>query len=116
VSQISEQSVEGADQNDAPKIILGHTNELTVEVDDLDGFVTLLTGWHVRRVDTVKHLLEIPEGTVFEVGNGAKSVTLAGDTLAGFKFGLEMALMQLGKLPFVAEIEDEKVEAEGVAG
>jgi hypothetical protein len=80
-----------------------------VQVDDLDHFVAITTAWHTQRVGQVKQLLEVPEGTAFEIGEGSEAteIVLTGDTLAGFKFGLEMALMQLGTLPFVAEMEDE---------
>lgn len=77
----------------------------TLGVEDLDTFVRILTGWHTEKCATVQHLLEVPEGTAFEIGD--ESLVLEGAALAGFKFGIEMAMMQLGKLPFVAEFEEE---------
>lgn len=77
----------------------------TVEVDNLDQFVQILTAWHAEKCAAVQHLLEVPEDTAFEIGE--ESLVLTGPALAGFKFGLEMAMMQLGTLPFVAELEEE---------
>lgn len=76
-----------------------------VEVQDLDQFVRHLTAWHTHKVAAVKHLLDIPEGSEFEVGG--KSIVMTGDALTGFKLGVEMALMPLGELPFLAELEEE---------
>ena len=86
-----------------------------VPIDDLDSFVRHLSAWHQSKVATVKHLLEVPEGAAFEIGEGAeaKELVLTGDNLAGFRFGLEMALMQLGTLPFITEMEDEDPDAAG---
>lgn len=75
----------------------------TVAIENLDQFVKILVAWHASKIKTIKHLLEIPEGSAFEVGED--TLVLTSDVLAGFKFGLEMALMQLGELPFVAETE-----------
>ena len=45
----------------------------------------------------------MPDGSVMET-NGIKA-TLTGDLLAGFKAGIELALMELGTLPFAYETE-----------
>jgi hypothetical protein len=85
----------------------------TIEVESLDEFVRMLVAWHTNKVAVIDQLLIVPEGATFQVGESddAKEVVLQGDTLAGFKFGLEMAKMQLGKLPFVAEMEDDEPAA-----
>ena len=69
----------------------------------------LQTAWHEGVRNTVQHLLNIPEGSEFQVGDipDQKSIVLTGDALAGFKFGIELTMMQLGTLPLVAEFEDE---------
>lgn len=72
-------------------------------VQDLSQFVHVLVSWHTRQVNTLKHFQDIPEGSVMESGD--KSVTLTGDVLVGFKAGIEMALMELGTLPFMVEYE-----------
>lgn len=83
----------------------------TIAIEDLNQFVEILTAWHIDKVAEVRHLLEVPEGSMFSIGDGIdeNEIVLSGDTLAGFKFGLEMALMQLGALPFATELEDEDV-------
>lgn len=78
----------------------------TLEVEDLDMFVKLLLQWHTAKVDTLEHMLRIPQG--FEVSfNGEAPQILEGDLHAGFTIGLTVALIELGQLPFVARVEDE---------
>lgn len=95
-------------QQEAQSIPLAQASE-TIPVDDLDTFVKVLTAWHTEQCAIVQHLLEVPEGTVFEIGD--ESLVLDGEALNGFKFGIEMVMMQLGELPFVAEFEAEQEEA-----
>lgn len=80
-----------------------------VPIVNTDQFAQILAAWHADRIKKIKQLLEVPEGTTFTVGE--EEVVLSGSTLASFKFGLEMALMQIGDLPFVAELEDVAIEA-----
>jgi hypothetical protein len=80
-----------------------------IPVYDLDKFVQTLTAWHANQCAAVQHMLTIPEGSQFEIGEdeAKQSVTLTGDVLVAFKLGIEMTMMQLGTLPFVAEMDDE---------
>lgn len=78
----------------------------TVEVDNLNQFVALLTKWHQNRVAQLEHLLEIPEGTEAQL-NDTVSVVLNGDVRTGFLIGVTLGLAQLGKLPFVAEVTED---------
>lgn len=78
----------------------------TVEVDDLDHFVTLLIGWHTNKVKVLQHMATLPEGTEMESEDGIK-LMLSGDVLAGFQAGIGLALMELGTLPFAVEPETE---------
>ena len=80
----------------------------TVEVEDLNQFVALLTGWHTNQVAAIRHMLSLPEGATFAVDD--KELVMVGDTLKGFKLGLEMALMQVGTLPFAVETEDDAAQ------
>ena len=82
---------------------------LTIEIDDLEQFVRILAGWHEQKVKTLKHMLEMPEGVEMVV-SGETPVVLTGDLLAGLKAGIEVALMELGELPFLYEIEPEVAE------
>lgn len=78
----------------------------TLEIQDLDQFVKLLVGWHTQQVKTLEHFLDMPEGVVMQV-DGDEQIALTGDLLAGFKAGINMSLMQLGKLPFAMELESD---------
>jgi len=80
-------------------------DEETVQVADLDSFVRILTNWHNNRVATIKHLMGVPEGMEMQIGD-EDPVILEGDRLKGFEMGLELALDNLGTLPFGFELED----------
>lgn len=79
----------------------------TIPCDDLNSFVRMLTGWHSQQCAVIQQLLAVPEGSVFEIGEGdeAQTIELNSENMAAFKFGIEMVMMQLGTLPFVAELE-----------
>ena len=79
----------------------------TIEIDDLEQFVKIMAGWHGQKVKTLKHMLEVPDGTEMIVGeDDPTKVILTGDMLAGFKAGIELSLIELGTLPFVYETAD----------
>ena len=85
-----------------------------IGVTDLDTFVALLAGWHGKKVETLKHMIDIPEGTEMTTisADGTQiGVVLTGDMLAGFKAGLELALIEMGELPFLAEMEADAIPA-----
>lgn len=84
------------------------TNPQPIEIDDLDQFVKILAAWHASKVKMLNHLIQIPEGT--EMVSGTSSVILQGDVLKGFIAGIEVALMELGKLPFTYELEESAVQ------
>lgn len=77
----------------------------TIEIQDLNQFVQMLTAWHSKKVKVLEHMLQIPEGIEMVV-DGKDTVILKGEILAGFKAGLNLALMELGSLPFVYESEE----------
>lgn len=78
----------------------------TVMIDSLDAFVRALTHWHSHKVQVLKHMQSIPEGSEVEreIQGKKEKITLSGDMLKGFALGLELALDELGELPFEAEI------------
>lgn len=76
-----------------------------VEVTSLDHFVRTLTHWHSQRVKVLEHMLSIPDGAQVQI-EGEEDRALTGDYRHGFTTGLSLALIELGKLPFVAEVED----------
>ena len=78
-----------------------------LEVSDLDTFVRYLVSWHSEKVALVKHMLEVPDGAKFKIGED-EPILLSGETLTTFKLGVQMALMELATLPFVADVEDDE--------
>lgn len=70
-----------------------------IQVDDLDTFVRCLVDWHSNQVKTLEHFLNIPPGTEMEVDNDVKLV-LRDHVLDGYRAGIQLALVKLGKLPF----------------
>ncbi len=80
--------------NDSPAL----QQEPLVQITNLDQFVGIMTLWHKEKVQACKHLLAIPNGSVFEIEG--KQLKMHGVTLKGFRLGIELALMQLGELPF----------------
>lgn len=79
-----------------------NTKPETVEIDDLNQFVFLLSNWHQDRITILKQMMEIPQGFEVEL-EGEQPMPLTGDLHKGFKIGLIVALSELGTLPFVAE-------------
>jgi hypothetical protein len=75
-----------------------------VMIDTLDGFVRALHHWHYNKVQMLKHMQTIPEGTEVSKDEG-EPITLTGDVLKGFILGIEVALEEMGELPFEAEVE-----------
>ena len=76
----------------------------TVVVADIDQFIQLLSGWHQNKVKTLEHMLGVPEGIEVTFNDEAPQI-LTGDLHKGFVMGLSLALMELGTLPFAAEME-----------
>jgi len=64
--------------------------------------VAVLTDWHQKKVATLLHMQSVPDGTEVVIGEDAPMI-LTGDLLKGFILGVELALIELGKLPFEAE-------------
>lgn len=79
----------------------------TVPVESAEHFAQLVMAWHAHQIAQLRHALTVPEGTTFEIGDGddVKDLVLEGPALAGFKFGIELAIMRLGTLPFAVELE-----------
>lgn len=75
----------------------------TLEVDSLDQFVKLLVSWHTAKVALLKHMLEMPEGNIMEVDG--KDIALSGDALVAFQAGINVAISEMGQLPFTYELE-----------
>lgn len=76
----------------------------TVLVQSIDQFIQLLSGWHQGKVQTLEHMLGMPEGIEVTFNDEAPQI-LSGDLHKGFLMGLSLALMELGTLPFAAEMD-----------
>lgn len=87
-----------------------------VDMNDMNTFLQMLMGWHEHQVALVNHLLEIPEDTEIDRGEGTERITLSGDLRKGLIMGVQMALGYLGELPFVAEFQEEPESQETTQG
>lgn len=84
--------------NDA-SLMMQEPNTETIDVESLDDFVHMLVSWHGHKHAILTHMLEMPDGTYMQMGEN-EPVAMTGDMLAGFKVGIQLALMELGTLPF----------------
>lgn len=84
-----------------------------VDISDINQFAGMVAVWFKAKQDQLKHLLTVPAGATFEIDENAETSTLIldGSNLTSFKFGIELALMQLGELPFVVEFDEAPAEA-----
>lgn len=86
-------------------------DEQVVMVDDINTFVDTLVGWHAKKVQILAHVREVPVDTVMQIKEGAE-ITLTEENRAAFQAGIDLALMELGTLPFVAVEEPAEAEPE----
>jgi len=82
-----------------------------VPIETIDQFAAYITAWHSHKVAVLEHMLQVPEGTEMQVDGGAE-VVLEGAVLAAFKAGISVSLMELGKLPFVTQMEEQEATAQ----
>lgn len=80
----------------------------TAMLTSMDMMAALVTSWHTQQMGRLRHLLDIPEGTTFEIGD--TKLEVCGDVLAGFKFGVELAIMQFKDLPFERVVASEDAD------
>ena len=85
-----------------------------VPVETVDQFGTLLLRWFGNTNQRLKHLLTLPVGTEFQIGED-KSFKLTGDAHRGFLLGVHLALMELDTLPFTSEPEPADAANESVS-
>ena len=67
-------------------------------IDAQEHLIPLLMNWHENKVNVLKHLQGIPEGTEVLI-NDTETVLLSGDLMKGFHLGISVALIELGTLP-----------------
>jgi hypothetical protein len=68
-------------------------------IESIDQMYSLFHQWHAEKCGVLNHMLNIPEGTVIEDSAGIKH-ELSNEYLAGFKSGVEVALIELTEMPF----------------
>lgn len=86
----------------------------TIQVTDLNQFVTLLIRWHDTKVRLLKHMEQIPEDAVVEIDGVDHAFTP--EMRQGFNLGITIALSELGTLPFAAEVDEEPVASNDPQG
>ena len=80
-------------------------NPDSLEVAELDLFVTLLNSWHKDRVADAEYMMKIPAGVGVSFGE-EEPVTLEGDVHTGFMLGVATCLSLFNILPFTTVTED----------
>ena len=70
-----------------------------IVVDDLEVFVTLLNQWHTSKVCMLEHVMQIPISTSVTMDNDPP-IVLEGEAHRAYIAAIQLALMELGKLPF----------------
>jgi hypothetical protein len=73
-------------------------------ITDINEFAGLVSQWHQVTLAKLGHLVNVPDGITFEIDG--KPLVLTGATLEGFKFGVEMATMEVSQFPFVVDLEE----------
>ena len=69
-------------------------------IGSVDLMYKLFHMWHEEKCGVLNHILIIPEGTVIEDSAGI-SHELTNEYLAGFKSGVEVALIEFKDMPFI---------------
>lgn len=73
---------------------------------DIEQFAHIVTQWHTNCIDTLKHTMSIPDGTEVTFNEETPQV-LTGTLLKGFIMGIELCLMEMGKLPFYSDVDSQ---------
>lgn len=76
----------------------------TVPINDVNQLAQLFMAWHKRQVAKVEHYLQVPEGQEIQIGQNPPFI-LEGNMMVAFKAAINLALNDLGTLPFAAETE-----------
>lgn len=81
-----------------------------IGIDTIDQFAGYVTRWHQNKVAVLRHMQAIPSGTEMEVtiGDKAQTIKLEGELMAAFQTGLELALIEIGNLPFGVSTEGDE--------
>lgn len=77
----------------------------TITLDSVDSIVRGVMTWHAHHVAVVKHMRDVPPGS--EISFDGQKIVMTPENLAIFQAGINVALSELGTLPFVPEMEEE---------
>lgn len=105
---MTDQQTQGQEAQQAPQ------QAETIEVTDLDQFVRMLIAWHDTKCRLLKHMLDIPADATVEIDGVDQPFTP--EMRQGFALGIDIALAELGTLPFAAEADEEPVAANDSQG
>ncbi|MDR3370703.1 hypothetical protein [Rhodoferax sp.] len=84
------------------------SNELPM-TDTMVEFIEALTFWHTTKVTRLRGIQdEVKEGTGLRLGSASSDIaTMSKREAAFFQAGMEAVLVELGKLPFTVNRNDE---------
>jgi len=85
------------------------TNEVeiqTINVNTIDDMMSVLYHWHAEKVAVLKHMINVPDEAKVTIDE-KRELILKGEVREAFKLGLTLALIEMGKLPFVVELQGE---------
>lgn len=82
----------------------------TLYVEDIDHFTQILFAWHENKVKVLEHMLQIPQDAQV-ILNDEEPILMTAEMHAGFLLGITISLMELGQLPFAAEVDEEVAPA-----
>ena len=82
-------------------------NPDTIQLDSMEALAMAFAHWHQNKVKVLQHYMSIPEGSEIAF-DSEKVIVLSGVSRDGFIAGLQYALMEIGELPFVLDLEDEE--------
>ena len=81
---------------------------------ELNEFVELLLTWHNKKEANLRDVQEgAKEGALLKIGDDEKGIPLTGREALFLKLGIEVALIELGKLPFKVTRNDDYDDEEG---
>ena len=89
------------------QIVVESPEAETFPITDVNHFAQLVVAWHKRHVMRVAHYLNIPDGIEVKIDED-QPIVLTGDAYKAFLIAINLALNELGTLPFVAEMEPEE--------
>lgn len=80
-----------------------------IDIETIEQFAAYVARWHQLKLKSLEHMLAIPEGSeaTLNINGTETTVKLEGAALEGFKAGVQLAMIDIGNLPFVSSVEGE---------